>query len=491
MHKTLINLFHTAGRVADASLLADRLERIGIDVRVIKAPDDHLSHALRGSLYYFENSASAIQKAKELAKLMFDIERTTPSFSNVDHRDVSHSIWIVGKASDRTKENSQKLAHQPPMATRESEVNSQARTNPDEQIRRHDPSTVGEAPESIRGSRCAICRNHHRSEQALRKHFFRDHVGNYVRRFFLIGPTQRKEEFLAEVNDSIKRRGSYRVSLNKLASGTGVKMRRIISAAEQIGCKTPDGFLELPQESIIDVVGHPLPEKSGPQVDAALESGSTDNHLRAIVKPKSFVELRNLILEGLKAKADETLLREYLNLLNSNLHVEGIKYEIDFRHRRLVRIDKSENGLDEGFLASTKRVKWRLLPPGPHPFSRITKHFEEVSRRHKGVQYDIGRLHKIHSLGPTETLVGLDEFEGYIVFLFPRIPLAVLDCPVKGNAIYVLGDKWLSLSRLTKSQLLNRSSREAVRIVHKGEWFSRLRSLVSTRKLQADLRSQR
>jgi hypothetical protein len=97
---------------------------------------------------------------------------------------------------------------------------------------------------------------------------------------------------------------------------------------------------------------------------------------------------------------------------------------------------------------------------------------------------------RIHSLGPNETYVGIAEFEGYVVSCFSRAATAVLDCPVMGNAIYVFGENWKYLSRLTKSDLLNGRRRDFDRIIHNGEWFLRLKSLVSTRESRANLRRQ-
>jgi len=103
MRKTLVNLFHSPGRLTDASLLADRFRGIGIEVRLIRVVDGHLNQALTGTLYYFENSTSAFNTANQLSKLMFDIERTTPRFLEVDHAGVSYSVWLVGKSRHRGK----------------------------------------------------------------------------------------------------------------------------------------------------------------------------------------------------------------------------------------------------------------------------------------------------------------------------------------------------------------------------------------------------
>lgn len=87
-------------------------------------------------------------------------------------------------------------------------------------------------------------------------------------------------------------------------------------------------------------------------------------------------------------------------------------------------------------------------------------------------------MNKAYEMRPGSIYIGVDEFEGYVVFYFDRTQVAVLECPVVGNAIYVIKSNWETLSRLSKAQLLQRHQREVVRIVHAGEWFPKLLALL-------------
>jgi hypothetical protein len=198
---------------------------------------------------------------------------------------------------------------------------------------------------------------------------------------------------------------------------------------------------------------------------------------------QSFVELRDLILRRLRlAKEDGRLttddkntLLEYIHILQSKIHRVGLRYEIDFNRKILVRIEENEAIPESPIMGAVKKLNWKLLPPGTNSFEQIVRHFESLARRESHVVYDLGRLHKVHSFHPDDVYVGIEEFDGYVVFYFSESSIAVLECPITGNATYVFGDNWKALSHLSKHDLLNSGRRDFVRIVHTDEWFSRLR----------------
>ena len=212
---------------------------------------------------------------------------------------------------------------------------------------------------------------------------------------------------------------------------------------------------------------------------------------------KEFGELRELIddcLKGRQVRAgyewlisnDSTVLLEYARILESK--VRGASPD-SFKRRIVKRIfDDLAVYRERGGSFGAKRLRWRLLPPGQQPFDKLVQHFHNLSRKEPRIVFDIVRLHRAYSLNPDEVFVGTEEFEGYVVFYFAQAHTAVLDCPVTGNAIYVFGENWRSLSRLTKSTLLSRRKDSVRRIVHNGAWFSRLKSLLATRRLQAGVR---
>jgi hypothetical protein len=131
----------------------------------------------------------------------------------------------------------------------------------------------------------------------------------------------------------------------------------------------------------------------------------------------------------------------------------------------------------------TIAVPWEVLPPGEHPFSKILSYFEQLKSTGYITAYDIERLQKIYSLKPTKILRGrkshADDFRGYIIFYFRESRLAVLDSPLIGNAIYAIKEDWEELSKLSKAELLRYHPTKVTRIIHSGNWFTRLKQVLN------------
>jgi len=81
-------------------------------------------------------------------------------------------------------------------------------------------------------------------------------------------------------------------------------------------------------------------------------------------------------------------------------------------------------------------------------------------------------------LKPDRIYAGLDEFDGYLAYLFPGMDGAVLENPIEGNAVYVFDANWRELSKLSKMELLQQAKHKFRRIVHTGDWQNRLKAIV-------------
>jgi hypothetical protein len=101
-----------------------------------------------------------------------------------------------------------------------------------------------------------------------------------------------------------------------------------------------------------------------------------------------------------------------------------------------------------------------------------------ANRRSKDTAFDSSRLQLLLDFKPCHIYTGLDEFDGYLAFLFPGMNGAVLENPLEGNAVYVFDDHWRELSKLTKSELFQEARRHFRRIVHAGNWRTRLKSII-------------
>lgn len=126
-------------------------------------------------------------------------------------------------------------------------------------------------------------------------------------------------------------------------------------------------------------------------------------------------------------------------------------------------------------LPEAKRLAWQVLPAGKWGFSQIRSHFLRMRRDWKNLEWDLTRLDFAKKLRPMESWIGKDEFDGYVIFVFPWTRAALLDHPIKGNACYILRRNWKELSHLSKFELLQKHKKTALRVTHIGNWQKRIK----------------
>jgi hypothetical protein len=127
---------------------------------------------------------------------------------------------------------------------------------------------------------------------------------------------------------------------------------------------------------------------------------------------------------------------------------------------------------------NVKKLSWEILPPGEHPFHEIIEHWEKLQKRNSKLCVDLERLKRINELEPTEIYCGLGEFYGYYVFHFKEMDKAILECAFVGNATYVMRGDWESYSRLSKAELLKNHRENVDRVIHSGNWLSKVKRLL-------------
>jgi hypothetical protein len=188
------------------------------------------------------------------------------------------------------------------------------------------------------------------------------------------------------------------------------------------------------------------------------------------------IEKLELKIRNLKYNVELLKSRE-LNLLQARYERSSAE-----RSRFCDRIGKDiERTFVNDRLIPANKVFWRILPPGEWTVESVISHYSKIQRANPHVQFDVDRLRRIFSLTPSSLYVGIDEFEGYIVFVFSQTKKVVLECPIYGNAIYVIRENWENLSRLPKGELLARFPNQALRIVHVGDWYPRVRAELFSR----------
>jgi len=123
----------------------------------------------------------------------------------------------------------------------------------------------------------------------------------------------------------------------------------------------------------------------------------------------------------------------------------------------------------------TNPVYWRLLPPGELSEDRVRGYYAGLQRSGPGTRYDPDRIVKALSLGPDQRYEEIGGVEGYTVFTFPHTSSVLLECPIIGNAIYVIHKDWERWSKMTKQELMADESGDIVRIVHRPSWFEKVK----------------
>ena len=71
--------------------------------------------------------------------------------------------------------------------------------------------------------------------------------------------------------------------------------------------------------------------------------------------------------------------------------------------------------------------------------------------------------------------------DGYIIFKFDHTQKALMECPIYGNAIYVIGSYWEPWSRMTEQELTAYQSGEVKRIPHQGDGFGKVKQELEIR----------
>jgi hypothetical protein len=125
------------------------------------------------------------------------------------------------------------------------------------------------------------------------------------------------------------------------------------------------------------------------------------------------------------------------------------------------------------------RLPFILLPPGTWDIQRVIDHYrklaQNLSTALKGRKIDWSRLEDIKSLSPVGCHIGEDSWLGYVVFEFAGTDHVVLECPIKGNATYILPGDWKDMVGHTKREIRRESAGRYKKLVHKGDWLDLIR----------------
>ena len=139
----------------------------------------------------------------------------------------------------------------------------------------------------------------------------------------------------------------------------------------------------------------------------------------------------------------------------------------------------SNSGKDNTSYGSLEVINFELLPPGEWTLEKTIQQYRDnekaiFSKWQSVIDYD--RIKQIDRLNHDRQYWGTKSFLGYSVYEFTRYEKVVVDCPIVGNAVYLLyKNRWKNQIRLSKKELRDLFPGKYKKIVHKGEWLNKVR----------------
>jgi hypothetical protein len=120
----------------------------------------------------------------------------------------------------------------------------------------------------------------------------------------------------------------------------------------------------------------------------------------------------------------------------------------------------------------TARLSFKLLPPGTWDFAHVIEYYQGEAKQWLGErELQADRVNELKTLKPSKCYVGSELWRGYILLEFGWSKSVVLECPVEGNATYVLSGDWNRMASLTKGALRAQFPKNYTKVVHKGIWL--------------------
>ncbi len=121
-----------------------------------------------------------------------------------------------------------------------------------------------------------------------------------------------------------------------------------------------------------------------------------------------------------------------------------------------------------------KRIPWEILPPGKYPWPQFASKLDSKLKRNSDdeLKQIKERYEFIENLNPKNIFSGKCGFLGYYIAEFNN-DTYVCDSIFLGNAIYILGSDWTTVSQLTKKEIIEGNLCVA-RIIHSSNWKTQL-----------------
>jgi hypothetical protein len=145
--------------------------------------------------------------------------------------------------------------------------------------------------------------------------------------------------------------------------------------------------------------------------------------------------------------------------------------------------NESENTDDPGNPESFSDFPFELLPIGEWPADKVLEYFNKnknILNKTYNKIYNPSRLKDLFSLNPEKYWKGKEDSRliGYICFKFKGTNRVVLECPMEGNATYILWGDWKHMIQLSKGEIKSIYPNNYKVVYHKPGWIGRLKSAI-------------
>jgi len=119
-----------------------------------------------------------------------------------------------------------------------------------------------------------------------------------------------------------------------------------------------------------------------------------------------------------------------------------------------------------------------VLPAGHWNFREVFDYYRRNSvshpRRFFEQVFDWNRIEQLAKLEPNLRHFGVKAWFGYAVYEFSYSHRVVLECPIEGNATYIISGEWKEMIHKTKAELRSKYANQCTRVVHVGDWLDRV-----------------
>lgn len=207
---------------------------------------------------------------------------------------------------------------------------------------------------------------------------------------------------------------------------------------------------------------------------------------REIFPPKNRTLTMQLLVEEQSETGRSFILKfgisGELNRKDTSLYQNTFRSDLFFNLNLLqecardVDVFKTTASVEE-YLQSVN-VSWEILPPGSRDVvvSRILSSFRNPNQELR--QKVLHRYNLLASLNPIAFIRGIGGFHRYFGAKFAN-DLIVFENLHQGNAIYVMYENWETLSKMSRTELLQHRELGFNRIIHQNDWESKLIRLIN------------